>query len=628
MKLFSLAPLTLLLAPIAAQGSVLPYFPKDTIAAVSAPDLATSAAEFAKMPLAKMWAEPDVQKFFADVIQLAKKKIDEGLAEAKKAHAAGQFPIDPEQVLKLRITGVSAAITSLAIAPGDRHPKWKVGALIHLDFGDSAATWKQLILTGLQMMEAEAGKDLTKQESRIGDVTLTSYLPPPEEGIEMGLHIALLPRGVLIGTLADDVRETVAAITGKTPMLGASSLYQATAAHLDTKGAECEAYFRPDPVVTFALDAAGVFLAKRGPKIDMAGLERAVKAMGLRDLGAVGATSSYVDGKCISHSYDAKGAAAATTDATTNATTTTAVTTVKTIDTAFLKWVPKDAVGFSASTLDAMSIYDALERGLNAYDPEFAKKAMAHVAKLEEQLGFNIRNDFFGAIGDHVITWQMPIGTISSAPELAVLIKVNDDKKLVNVFKNLAKLTNGMVEFEEGEKRGVMVYQLKINFDPTQGRGGMNPFDMLTPTFAFKNGYLVFGFSPSDVKRVFARMDRKDDDAKNDIRGNKEFAAVASTIPTGLTSVSFTDWKSNFESLYGVATGVLAFVPMGDQVPIDMSLLPESGSLTKHLFASVSWSKADAKGTESTSVSPFGPEVAVLLAVMVAAAVVVSASMR
>jgi hypothetical protein len=290
--------------------------------------------------------------------------------------------------------------------------------------------------------------------------------------------------------------------------------------------------------------------------------------------------------------------------------------------------VPKDAVGFSASTLDAMSIYDALERGLNAYDPEFAKKAMAHVAKLEEQLGFNIRNDFFGAIGDHVITWQMPIGTISSAPELAVLIKVNDDKKLVNVFKNLAKLTNGMVEFEEGEKRGVMVYQLKINFDPTQGRGGMNPFDMLTPTFAFKNGYLVFGFSPSDVKRVFARMDRKDDDAKNDIRGNKEFAAVASTIPTGLTSVSFTDWKSNFESLYGVATGVLAFVPMGDQVPIDMSLLPESGSLTKHLFASVSWSKADAKGTESTSVSPFGPEVAVLLAVMVAAAVVVSASMR
>jgi hypothetical protein len=265
---------------------------------------------------------------------------------------------------------------------------------------------------------------------------------------------------------------------------------------------------------------------------------------------------------------------------------------------------------------------------LNAYDPEFAKKAMEHLAKIEQQLGFSIRNDFFGAIGDHAITWSMPIGTISSAPEIAVLVKVTDDKKLVTVFKNLAKLTNGIVEIEEGEKRGVMVYQLKVNFDPTEGMGGVNPFDVITPTFAFKNGYLVFGFSPSDIKRVFTRMDRKDDDPKNDIRGNKEYAAIASSIPTGLTSLSFTDWKSNFESLYGVVTGVLAFVPMGDQVPIDMSLLPESASLTKHLFASVSWSKSDGVATESVSMGPFGPEVWLLLAGMIGAAAGVAVTMR
>lgn len=616
MKLFSLAPVALLLAPIAAQGSVLPYFPKDTIAAVSAPDLPASVADFAKMPLAKMWAEPDVQKFFADVLELAKKKFAEGMDQAKKAHAAGQLPIDPEKLLELRVNGATFALTKLSVVPGTR-PNVNVGVLLHLDFGDTAPAWKQLILTGLSMLEAQAGKELTKKESRVGDITLTSYLPPEEANTDMGLNIAMLPRGVLIGTLADDVSQTLAAMNAKTPMLGASSHYQATASHLDTKGAECEVFVRPDPAVDFALAMGRAFASRGGRvKIDMDGVERAVKAMGLTNLGAVGMTSSYVDGKCVTRSYATASAAAATTGA------------VKTIDTSFLKWVPKDAVGFSASTLDAMSLYEVLERGLNAYDVEFAKKAMEHLAKIEQQLGFSIRNDFFGAIGDHVITWSMPIGTISSPPELAVLVKVNDDKKLVTVFKNLAKLTNGLVEIEEGEKRGVMVYALKINFDPTQGMGGMNPFDMISPTFAFRDGYLVFGFSASDIKRVFTRMDRKDDDPKNDIRSNKEFAAVASSIPKGLTSVSFTDWKSNFESLYGVVTGVLAFVPMGDQIPIDMSLLPESGSLTKHLFASVSWSKSDGVATESVTVSPFGPEVWLLVAALVGAGAGFAVSMR
>jgi hypothetical protein len=211
---------------------------------------------------------------------------------------------------------------------------------------------------------------------------------------------------------------------------------------------------------------------------------------------------------------------------------------------------------------------------------------------------------------------------------MAVLVKVTDEGKLVKVLKNLAKLTNGMVEIEEGEKRGVMAYQIKVNFDPTQGMGGVNPFDIFQPTFAFKDGYMVAGFSASDVKRVFQRMDRKEDDPKGDIRGNKEFAAIAAQIPTGVTSLSFTDWKSNFESLYQVATGLLAFVPMGDEVPIDMSLLPDSANLTKHLFGSLTYSKADASGAETVTLSPFGPEVAMVAGAAIGAGAAFVVGMR
>lgn len=582
--------------PVAAQGSILPYLPKDTMMAMAAPDLSVSLAEFAAMPIAKMWAEEEVQTFLADVKEMVAKQVADGLAQAKQMHAQGALPVDPDQLMKLRVQGGSFAITSLGLGMGDFGPLPKLGFLLHLDFGASAPTWNQLVQLGLGMMEAQAGDEMTKKESKVGDVVLLSYSPNDARGIEMGLNIAMVPNGILIGTLAGDVRTTVENMLNKTPGLGASPVYQSTAKQLETQGAEVEMFVRPDPMVDFLLSALRLAADQGGmDAIDMDGVERAVAAMGLRDLGAMGATSSYVDGKCVSRSFSTGGSGAKT-------------SAHKTIDMSFLKWVPKDAAGFSAGTMDVMSYYDMLRRGLEAYDPEMAKQVLAQVDQMQEQLGFDIRNDFFGSLGDHYITWSMPMGSISSPPELAFLMKVNDEQKLVKVLTSLSKLSQGMVEIEEGEKRGLKAYQVRVNFDPTQGMGGMNPFDMFQPTFAFKNGYMVLGFSASDVKRVFTRMEREDD-PKGDIRSNKEFAAVVGSIPAGVGSVAFTDWKSNFESLYQVATGLLAFVPIGDEVPIDMSLLPDSATLTKHLFGSLSYSKTDPNGTMSVSVGPWGPEV-------------------
>jgi hypothetical protein len=619
MKPFSLPSVALLLAtaPVAAQGSLLPYLPKDTIVAIAMPDLPASVAEFAQMPLAKMWAEEEVQAFFADLKELAAKKWEEALKEAKDAHARGDSPVDPALLTKLKVTGATFAMTKLGMSMGAHGPQPEIGILAHLEFGDSAPAWRNLIQLGLGLMEKEAGDEMSKQETKVGDVAMLTYAPPAEAGTSMSLNVAMTPTGVLIGTLSDEVRETLAAMQAQTPMLGAAAHYQTAAKRVEAPGAECEVYARPAPVVDFALGVVRMFadMGQLGG-VDVAGVERAVTAMGLRDLGAMAMTSRYVDGKCITRSFESRGGKPNATAA------------VKTVDMSFLRWVPKDAVGFSAATMDLMSLHDALVRGLEAYDPEFAKQMMAQLGRLEEQLGFRVRDDFFGAFGDHYITWSMPIGSISSPPETAVLVKVPDEQKLVKVLKNLVKLTNGMVEIEEGEKRGVKAYVVRVNFDPTRGMGGINPFDMLQPTFAFKNGYMVLGFSAADVKRVFQRMDRKDDEPKNDIRGNKEFAAIAAQIPAGVSDVSFTDWKANFESLYQVATGLLAFVPMGEDVPINMSLLPDSATLTKHLFPAFSYAKSDAEGTETVDVSPFGPEVGIVFVAASAAGAALFLSAR
>jgi hypothetical protein len=297
------------------------------------------------------------------------------------------------------------------------------------------------------------------------------------------------------------------------------------------------------------------------------------------------------------------------------------------LDTSFLKWVPKDAVDFSSGGMNPLSIYDTLVRGLRAYDQEFAGEMLTMLAESEKQIGFTVRDDLFGSLGDHWIMWSMPVGTIQSAPEVALLVKVVDEAKVAKVLMNLPKLTDGQIEVEKSEKRGIEVYQVRVNIDPMQGMGGFNPFKIVEPVVAFKNGYLVGSLSAYDIKRVFQRMEREDD-PKGDIRSNKEYVAVAGDIPANVQSLSFTDWKAKFESYYQIVCGLLAFVPFGEDVPIDMALLPESGTLTRHLYGAVSWSRTTPEGDESVTISPFGVEAEVLVGSVVAVAMAWLTGMR
>ena len=625
--------LGLLATPLAAQQPtrvpqatpaqrLLPFLPEGTLMAISVPDLDSSIAEFADMPLAKMWREQEVQNFVGDARTLAKQQLDKLLAQAKEMHSKGAFPVDPEQLLALRVRGGTFAITKLNLQMGEHGPMPEVGMLLHLDFGASAEQWGKLVQMGMGMLAEKAGDEVVREEVKVGETQIVCLSPkdaPP--GLEMGLNVAMVKSGILIGTLKDDVRAAIENMNKGSPVLAATEGYKEMARHVMADGAELEVYMRVQPFLDFGIQGLGIAAAAE-PKLkwlDPEKIARAVDAVGLHSVKAVGATSTYKGGKAVSSSFtvapapDRKGVFAGSN---------------KNLDLAFLKWVPKESVSFGAFTMEPMSLYDGLVAGLRAYDDKIAEKVLGQLDEVEKTIGFSLRDDLFGALGDTCINWSMPLsGLTASPPEMAFLVKVNDEGKIVKVLKSLTGLSHDMVTLEESEKRGVKSYQFHVNFDPSHGMG-MNPFDIFNPTFAFKGGYLVAGFSPSDIRRVFQRMERTDDDPKTDIRGNKEFAVYADQIPPGIQSLSFTDWKASFEGYYQLLTGALAFIPTGEDLPIDMSLLPDSGTLTKHLFGSLSYTRAEGGGFSSTSISPLGPEVGVLVVGAVAAGAAVFVSMR
>ena len=521
--------------------SLLPYLPEGTVMAVSMPDLKTSMAEMAQMPIAKMWNEPDVQKFVAPLMAMVQEQVDQMMTQGKEMHASGQLPVDPSTMSSMRIDGMTFAITKMEMEAGDFGPIPNIGMLLHLDFGASAEQMKGLVTLGLNLLEQQSGGMMEKSESKVGDVAVWSYAANGPVETPMGLNLAMLPTGILIGTLKDEVAATLEAMQKGTPVLTNSAGYTETTRTLTPDGAEMLMYVRTDKAMDFAMGAMEMAqgMAPEVGMVDMAGMGRVMDALGLRGMKSMGMTSAYVNGRAEDRSFTT--VPAAERKGLMNLST-------KPLDTSFLKWVPKDVVSVRAMTMEPMVLHDTLMGAMTAYDEKMVEGMKAQMAEMEKTMGFSMKDDLFGSLGDQLVYWSMPLAGLMAAPEMTLLVKVKDQARMVKVLEAMVAMSDGVVELEKSDKRGIEQWSLRINADPSAGMEGMNLSELVNPTFAFKNGWMVMALSPGDVKRAMNRMDREDD-PKGDIRGTRSLHRTwASSLQTPSPCPSSTGRRSSSRS--------------------------------------------------------------------------------
>lgn len=596
----------LLLAPASAQKSTLKRaLPTTTIAYVAFPDLDASIAEFRKTPLGRMWAEKEVQDFFADGIKAIEAHWQKGLKQAQKAHESGMLPFKPADLQKLRVHGLTLAMTSLEISDDEDRgpPKGSIGVMAHLDFGESAPIWRQIIDYGIAMLEQQgnaAGVTITREKVAGGEMVVMT----DNANTDMEICVAFVGSGVVAGTLKREVVLALEALAGDQDVLTGSRAYKSTFRELDTTGAELEVFVQPRPVVDFGMKMLKILSEHpRFPDaIDVDGIGRVVEALGLRSIEAIGATSTYAGDRSISKSYTLA-------PAPTRKGLFAGASKILSLD--FLKMVPKDAVSLSAHTFDLGSVYDVLVTAVKAYDPQLGEQVLGMLAGVEKDLGVSLKEDLIASLGHEFITWSLPMAAFGQPPPFFALMSVKDEQRLLKTLTTLCKLSDGRVELVPTERQGLKLHHLKIDID--SGGAPIDLSSLISPYIGFKNGYMAVAMSTSDIKRLFERLDRGDD-PQGDIRANKEFAPYLEQFPKGdLYSLSFTDWKAEFEGIYQVVTSLAVFIPVGEDIPIDLSLLPEVGTLTKHLCGAISWSTGDGNGWKTHTASPWGPELAAML---------------
>jgi hypothetical protein len=203
----------------------------------------------------------------------------------------------------------------------------------------------------------------------------------------------------------------------------------------------------------------------------------------------------------------------------------------------------------------------------------------------------------------------MPSQGMMATPEMGVLVGVRDGKRIVDTLMTLAKLSKGQVTITEKVQDNLTIYSLDVDID--MGGGGMNPLAMFMPSFAVQENYLVLAFSRADVKKAIKRFHSPP--PGSDITANKAFEPYKEQVMKGgYSSISFTDWATTFEGIYTQITGAAAMIPIPEEVPIDLALLPTAETFTKHLFGSIALGKENKDGFHASSLSPFGPELLVI----------------
>jgi hypothetical protein len=207
-------------------------------------------------------------------------------------------------------------------------------------------------------------------------------------------------------------------------------------------------------------------------------------------------------------------------------------------------FVPADAVKFQRWRVDGQKAWTTLQKVMNDISPQ-AKQAIsfmidtANAAAKEKDPDFDMNKNFFGNLGDDMITYEKaPHGTtlaeLSAAPSLFLLGSPNPDK-IVAAFKYLLMLANPQgASPKEREFLGRKIYTAPL---PGAAMGGANLSGATPPartlTYAASTTYVAISTDAAMVEEYL----RSSDSQKKTLRetpGLTEAIAKAGGSSTGL----------------------------------------------------------------------------------------------
>jgi hypothetical protein len=271
------------------------------------------------------------------------------------------------------------------------------------------------------------------------------------------------------------------------------------------------------------------------------------------------------------------------------------------LDTSLLEQIDPEAGMVWAGGADVRGLFDLLCQHMG-FTPEGLGEFPR--AALQEQGGFSFETDLLGQLEPQFV-FTAGIVKGLAAPAMVGYLKAKDAAKLQRGLeawlRGLVSHDPAVFALKDRPYKKLPFYELKVSAG-TPGADGAAP-ESMEYIFGLRGNMLFISINRKAVK----------DELKREVGPEAARSALVGheRLQAGANEVVFIDYPAYIGGLYGLVKGfgALAAGAAGQDLPFDVSQLPDADLLLRHFQATLSVTQIGPQGATTTATSSFGPEI-------------------
>jgi hypothetical protein len=537
--------------------------PESTLAFVDIPNLSKSRAEFTKTEFYALWHEPEMQAFLA-----------RPLAALREASMNAGAPKDVDTIGGLVFDAMQGEVF-LAVTRVTLFPAFNPGLVAGVDVRAKRIE----VMAGLYKLESQLKQSYPKgtfQDEEYLGVKYTLWETNPGFPVCHAFFNSLV-----VFTFGEDaMRDMIASWIGQVPRdfkrLADSAKFKNAEQHASPNH-EFLAYFNVEevlnlvgPLLAFSPQTAGLY--QKLSRTQTAAYSLTFMDRGVNDVGFVGYSSDVAK--------------------------LTPPTQRKT-----LALTSPDTLVYSVGSTDLSATYEEVMQSLSQSGNADLIFAVGQFQQALRTDGIRMGEDVLQKLGPEfavIASWPPGVRT----PGVAIVSEVTDPGKLrpaldtaMNALRESLGGTNDALQWDETESAGQKLRSLHI---------GPHFF---APTYVLTDQFFILASSPDYARELLAQAK----ESKPTLATSPVYQQSMKRLPVNGSSYGYADLRGLFTSVYELMKPILARTSGNPFV--DLSKLPQSETITKHLFPLVSATVSEPQQTTATSFSPLGKSLAVVAGV-------------
>lgn len=282
-----------------------------------------------------------------------------------------------------------------------------------------------------------------------------------------------------------------------------------------------------------------------------------------------------------------------------------------------LNFIPADVIKFSRVRLDGKQAWADLQKLLAGINPQALAMVnsaidLANTSAQEKNPSFDLRNDFFGNLGDDLVIWNKPpvgdsIKALSNPPSLVLVATPNADKLI-----NAIKIVGGMGAPQDSSAKPREFHGHKIHSLTMRAQAGPGGTRITQPPLLMSSaaGYVAFTSDPGILEEFL----RSTEGAGKSLRENAALTEAATHVG-GMGNGLFTyqnqreTMRITFKLFKNAANAdpTLNLLPANIRAWADFTLLPEYEKVAKYFHVSVISGGGNSEGINVKVFTPRPP---------------------